>query len=113
MYFNFENTLHLYHKKSNMNIHVVALFKLNENYLMDAVELFQTLVRETRKEEGCLKYDLVEDKDNKGTFLMVELWESEEHLNRHNGQDHLLNFRKDISKMLESSTQVYRGRKIL
>lgn len=96
-----------------MNLHVIALFKVNENYLMEAVELFQILVRETRKEEGCLQYDLVEDKDNKGTFFMAELWESEEHWNRHNGQDHLLDFRRDVSKMLESSTQVYRGHKIL
>lgn len=96
-----------------MNLYVVALFKVNENYLMEAVELFQILVRETRKEEGCLQYDLVEDKDNKGTFFMVELWESEEYLNRHNGQDHLLDFRRDVSKMLESSTQVYKGSKIL
>jgi quinol monooxygenase YgiN len=96
-----------------MNLYVVALFKFNENYLMEAVELFQTLVRETRKEEGCLQYDLVEDKDNKGTFFMVELWESEEHHNRHNGQDHLLNFKRDVSKILESMTQVYKGTKTL
>lgn len=95
-----------------MNLHVVALFKFKENCLMDAVELFQNLVRETRKEEGCLQYDLIEDKDNKGTFLMIELWENTEHWNRHNGQDHLLNFRQDVSKMLESSTQVYKGFKI-
>ncbi|MDR6403448.1 MULTISPECIES: putative quinol monooxygenase [Chryseobacterium] len=96
-----------------MNLYVVALFKFNENYLMEAVELFQTLVRETRKEEGCLQYDLVEDEDNKGTFFMVELWESEEHHNRHNGQDHLLNFKRDVSKILESTTQVYKGTKTL
>jgi quinol monooxygenase YgiN len=96
-----------------MNIYVIALFKFNENYLMEAVELFQTLVRETRKEEGCIQYDLIEDKDNKGTFFMVELWESEEHLNRHSGQDHLLDFRRDASKILESSTLVYKGFKTL
>lgn len=53
-----------------MNIHVVAVFKFNENYLMEAVELFQTLVRETRKEEGCIQYDLIEDK----TIKEHSLW---------------------------------------
>ncbi|WP_435522546.1 putative quinol monooxygenase [Chryseobacterium indoltheticum] len=43
-----------------MNLHIVALFRFKENNLMEAVELFQTLVRETRKEEGCLQYDLIE-----------------------------------------------------
>ena len=67
---------------------------------------------ETRKEEGCLQYDLIEDKDNKGTFFLIELWESVDHHNRHNGQDHLLDFRKDASKMMESSVEVYKGFKI-
>lgn len=95
-----------------MHLHIVALFKFQENYMMEAVELFQNLVKETRKEEGCLQYDVIEDKDNKGNFFIVELWESVEHHNRHNGQDHLLNFRQDTAKMMESSAQVYKGFKI-
>ncbi|WP_419868188.1 putative quinol monooxygenase [Chryseobacterium sp. CT-SW4] len=95
-----------------MNLHIVALFKFNESYLMEAVELFQTLVRETRKEEGCLQYDLIEDKDNKGTFFLIELWESVEYHNNHIGQDHLLDFRKNASKILEKSSEVYKGFKI-
>ncbi|MDR6514526.1 putative quinol monooxygenase [Chryseobacterium camelliae] len=95
-----------------MNLHIVALFKFNESDLMEAVELFQNLVKETRKEEGCLQYDLIEDKDNKGTFFLIELWETVEHHNRHNGQDHLLNFRRDAARILESSIQVYKGFRI-
>ena len=95
-----------------MNLHIVALFKFNESYLMEAVELFQTLVRETRKEEGCLQYDLIEDNEQKGTFFLMELWESAEHHNHHNGTDHLLNFRRDASKILTSSIQVYKGFKV-
>ena len=95
-----------------MNLHIIALFIFFVNYLMEAVELFQNLVKETRKEEGCLQYDLIEDKDNKGTFFLIELWESVEHHNRHNGQDHLLDFRKDASKIMEESVQVYKGFKI-
>lgn len=95
-----------------MNLHIVALFRFKENNLMEAVELFQTLVRETRKEDGCLQYDLIEDKDIKGTFFLIELWESVEHHNQHNGADHLMDFRKNSSKILEETAQVYKGFKI-
>ncbi|MGO4709682.1 putative quinol monooxygenase [Chryseobacterium sp. 2TAF14] len=95
-----------------MNLHIVALFRFKENHLMEAVELFQTLVRETRKEAGCLLYDLIEDNENKGTFFLVELWESVAHHNAHNGTDHLMNFRKNSSKILEETAQVYKGFKI-
>lgn len=95
-----------------MNLHIVALFRFKENHLMEAVELFQNLVKETRKEEGCLQYDLIEDNENKGTFFLVELWETKEYHTRHNVQDHLLDFRRDASKILSETAQVYKGFKI-
>jgi quinol monooxygenase YgiN len=95
-----------------MNIHVVALMKFKENHLFDAIELLKKLVSETRKEEGCLQYDLIEDKENKGHFFMVELWETEEHLHKHSVQDHILEFRKNAIPMMESQNLVYKGMKI-
>lgn len=95
-----------------MNLHIVAIFRFSENYLIDAVELFQKLVRETRKENGCLQYDLIEDNSKKGTFFLIELWESVELHNIHMGQDHLLEFLTSASKMIESTKEVYKGFKI-
>ena len=93
------------------NLHIVALFQFKESDLMDALELLKKLVFETRKEEGCLQYDLIEDNTNKGVFFIVELWESEEHHYQHNGSDHLMNFRNQSASMLEKSAQVYKGYK--
>ena len=91
------------------NLYIVALFQFKENDLMDALELLKKLVFETRKEEGCLQYDLIEDHTNKGVFM--ELWESDEHHHQHNGSDHLMNFRNQSASMLEKSAQVYKGYK--
>ena len=87
-----------------MNLYIVALFRFKENHLFDAIELMKKLVVETRKEEGCLQYDLIEDRENKGTFFLIELWETEEH--------HLLTFRQNAALMMESQTEVYKGKKI-
>lgn len=95
-----------------INIHVVALMKFKENHLFEAIELLKKLVSETRKEEGCLQYDLIEDKDNIGHFLVVEIWESEAHLNKHSVQDHVLDFRRNAVPIMESQTMVYKGMKI-
>ena len=95
-----------------MNLHIVALFRFKENHLFDAIELLKKLVIETRKEEGCLQYDLIEDRENKGTFFLIELWETEEHLHKHGMQDHILEFRKNASPMMESQNLVYKGMKI-
>lgn len=95
-----------------MNIYVVALIKFKENHLFEAIELLKILVSKTRKEDGCLQYDLIENLDNKGCFFMVELWESEEHLHKHNTQEHFLEFRKNASPMMESKIEIYKGKKI-
>lgn len=95
-----------------MNLHIVALLRFKENHLLDAIELLKKLVIETRKEEGCLQYDLVEDRENKGTFFIIELWETEEHHHQHGGTEHLLFFRQNAAPMMESQTEVYRGRKV-
>lgn len=93
------------------NLHIVALFQFKEIDLMDALELLKKLVFATRKEEGCLQYDLIEDNTNKGVFFIVEIWESKEHHHQHNGTDHLMNFRNQSASMLQKSAQVYKGYK--
>ena len=94
-----------------MNLHIVAIFRFKENYLMDAIELLKKLVHATRSEEGCLQYDLIEDKNNKGIFFIVELWETEETHFKHSQTEHLADFRVQSVPMLESSAEVYRGYK--
>ncbi|WP_304344026.1 putative quinol monooxygenase [Chryseobacterium koreense] len=95
-----------------MNLHIVALFRFKEIYLMEAIELFKKLVSETRKKEGCLQYDLIEDHENKGVFLLIERWETREHHHQNSGADHLLDFKKQSRTMLEETIQVYKGAKI-
>ncbi len=94
------------------NLYIVALFRFKENYMMDAIELLKKLVIETRKEEGCLQYDLIEDNENKGVFFLVELWETQEHHHQHNGTEHLMNFRIQATPMFEESALIYKGAKI-
>lgn len=94
------------------NLYIVALFRFKENYLMDAIEILKKLVIETRKEEGCLQYDLIEDIENKGIFYLIELWETPEHHFKHSGTEHLMNFRIQSANMLQESAEVYKGFKI-
>ena len=95
-----------------MNLHIVALFRFKENHLFEALELLKNLVIETRKEQGCLQYDLIEDRENKGTFFIVELWETEDHHHLHSVADHLLTFRQNAAPLMESQTEVYKGMKV-
>ncbi len=95
-----------------MNLYIVALFRFKENHLFEALELLKKLVIETKKEEGCLQYDLIEDREQKGVFFIVELWETEDHHHLHSVTNHLLNFRQNASPLMDSQAEVYKGIKV-
>jgi quinol monooxygenase YgiN len=64
--------------------------------LMLEAEL-RALIAPTRKEEGCLRYDLHRSLEGPGAYLLHEIWETREHHTRHTKTDHFLrwNARKD------------------
>ena len=57
----------------------------------------RALLGPTRREEGCLQYDLHRGADQRGTFLFHEVWASREHHAAHTRTPHFLrwNARKD------------------
>jgi quinol monooxygenase YgiN len=64
--------------------------------LMLQAEL-RALVNPTRKEEGCLRYDLYRSSDAPGGYLFYEIWASREHHRLHKNTPHFLRWsaRKD------------------
>ncbi|WP_379969886.1 putative quinol monooxygenase [Epilithonimonas sp. UC225_85] len=95
-----------------MNIYLSAVIHIKENSMMDAIELLKKLVIESRKETGCVQYDLFEDNRNKGVFFIHENWESSEDLHNHQVSEHMMKFREGISSLLENPNIVYVGNKL-
>jgi quinol monooxygenase YgiN len=75
----------------------IVLFRAKEGqHLLLEAEL-RALVNPSRKEEGCLQYDLHRGADQPGTFLFHEVWASRDHHAAHTRTPHFLrwNARKD------------------
>jgi quinol monooxygenase YgiN len=64
------------------------------------------LVAQTRKEKGCINYDLHQSQDNACEFVMYENWESAVDLDAHANSTHLLEFGKSMGQFQERPTQV-------
>jgi len=64
--------------------------------LMLEAEL-RALIAPTRREEGCLCYDLHRSAEGPAAYLLHEIWETREHHTAHTRTDHFLrwNARKD------------------
>lgn len=63
---------------------------------------FQELERNSRKEEGCVKYDLHQSIDDPDTFLFCEIWTGEEALALH-ANSNLMNVSTMITRDLVES----------
>jgi quinol monooxygenase YgiN len=81
--------------KNAVTLVVTLRAKEGQHILLEA-EL-RALITPTRKEEGCLQYDLHRCADQPGTFLFHEVWETREHHTAHTRTPHYLrwNARKD------------------
>jgi len=56
--------------------------------------LLVALVGQTRKEEGCIQYDLHLADDSSGRFVIVENWTTAEALYNHSKSAHIVAFRE-------------------
>ncbi len=92
------------HPKSAVALMVSMSAKSGQELLLQA-EL-SALVRPTRKEEGCLAYDLHRSTDVPENFLFFEIWASREAHAAHKQTPHFLrwNARKDTLLAAKEST---------
>jgi quinol monooxygenase YgiN len=59
-----------------------------------------SLIEPTRKEDGCVQYDLHVHTSNPGRFVFYENWTSQQHLDRHAASAHVQAFRTAISDLV-------------
>lgn len=82
---------------------VVAKFVANPGMEAALEQLLTGLVAATRKEEGCITYDLHRDLTDPRIFVFTELWESREHLNAHSKSPHIAASRPKRAELVEES----------
>ena len=70
------------------------------------------MVAETRKEDGCVQYDLHVSTKEPGRFVFYENWTSEETLDRHSKSPHLTAFGKIAPELLAEPARVLTYRRI-
>jgi len=87
-------------------IKVVAKNFVQEGKLETVLALYKELVEETRKEEGCIKYELYQDLKDINTIAMIEEWESREALDRHLNSEHFTRIVPKVKKFMVKETEL-------
>lgn len=74
---------------SDQGVRVVARIVARPGKVEELRTLLQGLVEPTRKEPGCVTYELLQNKMDPTDFTFVEEWSSEEDLDAHLQSPHL------------------------
>jgi quinol monooxygenase YgiN len=71
-------------------VRVVVHMAVKPEHIDDFIRDFtQKLIPPTRREPGCIEYDLAQDSTDPARFILIEAWESEEALSVHLAQPEL------------------------
>lgn len=89
-------------------VKVVAKSLISEGKVEEVIKLYQELVQETRKEDGCIKYELYQDGKDTKTLAVIEEWESKEALDNHMKTEHFTRIVPMIGEfVVEKTVNIY------
>jgi len=80
---------------------IVAKIKSQPDKSEFVLENLLTMVEPTRKEKGCIDYDLCRDNEDPSLFLFYENWENSDDLDAHMQSDHFKTCFQKIEGMYE------------
>lgn len=81
---------------------VIARLSIKKDAVDKFAQFAQKMVKETRKEEGCLSYRLYKDCSDQGTeFIFYEEYKDQPALDHHNKSEYLKQFLADVTPLLE------------
>jgi quinol monooxygenase YgiN len=87
-------------------ITIVAKGVVKEENINTFKEYAQTLIKETKKEEGCISYKLYEDINNPKVVTFVEEWKDQEAIDAHVKAPHFVEIVPKLRDLQESETEV-------
>lgn len=99
---------------SQNTVHVLATFLAEMEKEDDMERALLEMVEPTRREPGCIRYDLLRclKGENYTEFVFVEEWESEEALAAHAQTPHYQALRGQVKNLIGSLPRVIRYRQV-
>jgi quinol monooxygenase YgiN len=96
-----------------MAIKVVAREKIKSEKKEEVLEIFREMIELTRKESGCIAYDLHESLDHPDVLAMIEIWESKEALDAHMNSEHLKRLIPKVGEYIVEPSRIEVFREII
>jgi quinol monooxygenase YgiN len=87
-------------------VSVVAVFIPKENQENEVEKILRGMVGPTRKEPGCLRYELYSAAGTERQFVLIEAYADQAGLEAHRATEHYKNYRSRIADGLKEPIKV-------
>lgn len=87
-------------------IGLIAKLKIKEGKVDEAVQMFQGLVADVRKEEGTLFYTVNRDSADPNTLVVMERYRDKNALNAHSKSPSFLQFAQKVGPLLVGGLEI-------
>jgi len=88
-------------------IKVVAKNYFQKGKIEEGIELYNQLIQETVKEEGCIKYELYQDINDPHVLTMIEEWDDLASLTSHEGTLHFIRIFPLLKEITEKNSDFH------
>ena len=78
------------------SIKITAIVTVKPDRRQELLDVFRQLVAASRSEEGNIRYDLHQDRQNENRFVFFENWRNQAAVDEHNASTHFQNFLQAI-----------------
>lgn len=88
------------------SLHVVARFTAKPEAVSEVARILSGLIGPSRKEPGCLRYELLQNQAGAAEFLFVEEWADDAALDTHLATAHLQEALVQVKPLLSKMVDV-------
>lgn len=90
-----------------MELKIIAELTINDGENTETIKkALYNVVNATRKEEGCISYELHQDIADPKRFVFIEVWKSQEAIDNHNASLHFQDFVKEVEGKVSLNVSV-------
>ncbi len=83
---------------------MVVTFEVDKDKIDFIKSELLKLIAPTKLENGCLQYDLHQDRDNEGIFVFYEIWENKSCWIAHDSKSHVIDFKRNTEGKIRKVT---------
>ncbi|MCY6370589.1 putative quinol monooxygenase [Clostridium ganghwense] len=87
-------------------LQTVSKIYVKEEQINEFVEVFKGMIEPTKKEKGCIQYEMYQDEEKPSTLIVLEQWECREDFDNHMKSEHFERIAPKMSEYMTKETEI-------